>query len=103
MLRKEFAGNSCKVTFILPESIAKNAVDVYLVGAFTKWNTSPLRMLKVGDSFEVAVELPIDQEYTFKYIVDNNWLIDLNADKYRPNPFTGDDSVVMTYTDHNNS
>jgi hypothetical protein len=42
------------------------------------------------------MELPRNKEYRFKYLIDSkHWENDWHADKYVPNSFGNDDSVVV--------
>ena len=90
---KEF----CKVTFRLPKEAVQEASQVTLVGDFNQWDTNetPMQKLKNGD-FKVTLELACDQEYKFRYLIDNTqWENDWQADKYTPNGFGSDDSIVI--------
>lgn len=98
MLKKQVLKNKpiCKVTFTLPEAV--KAESVYLVGDFNGWDekATPMKRLKSG-YFTVTLELEKDREYQFRYLVnDTEWHNDWHADKYVPNPFSGDNSVVTT-------
>ena len=88
---------ACKVTFRLPKEAAPFAKSVAIVGDFNGWdiNATPMKMLKNGGC-TVCLELEIDREYRYKYLIDGAyWENDWNADKYVPNSFGGDDSVVV--------
>ena len=98
MLKKQYLKSKpvCKVTFYTPEQI--QAEEVYLVGDFNQWteNATPMDKMKDG-RFKVTVELDKDAEYQFRYLVNGaEWHNDWDADKYVPNPFSGDNSVVIT-------
>lgn len=85
-----------KVTFVLPEDI--RAETCHLVGDFNDWDetATPMTRRKNG-RFTVTLDLETGQEYQFRYLVDGaEWHNDWNADQYVPNPFTGDNSVVVT-------
>ena len=88
-------GKQVKVTFYthkLPE-----AESVYLVGDFNDWDESSHPMTKLKDGrFKLDVKLDPDNEYQFRYLVDGEWHNEWEADKYVPNPFSGDNSVVST-------
>ncbi len=87
----------CKVTFKLPENAANKAQKVSIVGDFNNWDyySTPMKKLKNGD-FSVSLDLEKDREYRFRYLIDNvKWENDCKADKYIPNPFGDEDSVVM--------
>jgi 1,4-alpha-glucan branching enzyme len=98
MLNKQYpkSKSTCKVTFTLPEIV--QAETVYLVGEFNEWNESatPMKKNNKGD-FTTTLELEPGREYPFRYLVNGSeWHNDWNADKYIPNPFSGDNSVVIT-------
>jgi 1,4-alpha-glucan branching enzyme len=87
----------CQVTFRLPKEAAPEADQVTLVGDFNQWDTNetPMQKLKNGD-FKVTLELACEQEYKFRYLIDNSqWENDWQADKYTPNGFGTDDSIVI--------
>jgi 1,4-alpha-glucan branching enzyme len=86
----------CKVTFSLPAQV--QGENVFLVGDFNNWDegTTPMKRNKDG-SFSATLELPVGAEYQFRYLVNGaEWHNDWEADKYVPNPFSGDNSVVIT-------
>jgi 1,4-alpha-glucan branching enzyme len=87
---------ACKVTFVLPKDAAPEAESVCLLGEFNNWaqDAHPLKKLKDGD-FAITLELETGRAYRFRYMIDgwkyeNDWF----ADRYEPNPFGGEDSVV---------
>lgn len=91
------AGRACKVTFRLPKEAAPDARMVTVVGDFNNWNVTETKMkkLKNGD-FTTTLELPCNREYRFRYLIDaNRWENDWFADKYIPNRYGSDDSVVI--------
>ena len=100
MLKKKFLKSKpvCKVTFYLPEAVEGDAA--YLVGDFNDWSeeATPMDQLKDG-RFKATLNLDKDAEYQFRYLVDGEWHNDWEADKYVPNPFSGDNSVVSTLED----
>jgi 1,4-alpha-glucan branching enzyme len=98
MLKKQYLKSKpiCKVTFYLPAAV--KAETVHLVGDFNNWDehSTPMKKLK-DDRFTVMLELESGKEYQFRYLVDQSeWHNDWEADKYVPNPFSGDNSVVTT-------
>ncbi|MEL6272092.1 MAG: isoamylase early set domain-containing protein [Chloroflexota bacterium] len=97
MLKKKHLKSKpvCKVTFYLPKDVGGE--DVYLVGDFNEWreDATPMEKLKDG-RFKVTLDLDADQEYQFRYLVDGEWHNDWEADRYVPNTFGGDNSVVST-------
>lgn len=94
---KKFLKNgSCKVTFRLPKEAAPDAREIAIVGDFNDWDRSQTFMtrLKNGD-FKVTLEIPSGREYRFRYFIDGSyWENDWQADKYAPNDFGCDDSVL---------
>jgi 1,4-alpha-glucan branching enzyme len=87
---------TCKVTFYTPDSI--EAETIHLVGDFNEWNETSHQMEKLKDGrFKLTLDLPTGKEYQFRYLVNSSeWHNDWEADKYVPNPFSGDNSVVTT-------
>ena len=98
MLKKQYLKSKpiCKVTFYTPEAI--EAETVYLVGDFNEWSETETEMSKLKDGrFKVTLDLDSDREYQFRYLVNGEeWHNDWEADKYVPNPFSGDNSVIVT-------
>ncbi len=97
-IEKEFLKNRpvCKVTFNLPQAAAPDAKTVSVVGEFNNWSpdATPMRRRK-DNGFSVSLELEKGRSYRFRYIIDgskyeNDWA----ADRYQPNPYGGEDSVV---------
>jgi 1,4-alpha-glucan branching enzyme len=87
----------CRVTFRLPKEAATDAMYVSIVGDFNNWSITetPLKKLKNGD-FTATITLPCNREYKFRYLIDSDrWENDWCADKYVPNCYGGDDSVVV--------
>lgn len=99
MLKKQFLKSKpvCKVTFTLPEQI--KAESAYLVGDFNNWDekATAMKKAKKNGQFSITLELETGRDYQFRYLVNGtDWHNDWNADKYVPNPFSGDNSVVTT-------
>jgi 1,4-alpha-glucan branching enzyme len=97
MLKKDYLKEKpiCKVTFVLPEAI--QAKSAHLVGDFNNWNPVDAAMkLQKDGHFTLTLDLDKGREYQFRYLVNNSeWHNEWAADKYVPNPFHGDNSVVM--------
>jgi hypothetical protein len=87
----------CKVTFRLPKDAAPNAKVVSIVGDFNNWNVKQSRMKKMSNGdFTLTLPLPCSGEYHFRYLVDaEKWENDWFADKYIPNEYGEDNSVVV--------
>ncbi len=97
MMKKSYAknGKTCKVTFYTNKEI--KAETVHLVGDFNDWDekATPMSPLKDG-RFTVQLTLEPGREYQFRYLVNGTeWHNDWDADKYAPNPYNGDNSVVI--------
>ncbi len=105
MLKKKFLKTKCKVTFELPATLAENAEVVYLVGDFNDWDERATVLdkqttKKNGTTFSITLDLDLNQEYQYRYLVNGtDWHNDWDADKYLPNPFSGDNSVAVTKPD----
>jgi 1,4-alpha-glucan branching enzyme len=87
----------CRVTFRLPKEAAQAARHVSVVGDFNNWSITetPMKKLKNGD-FKATITLRCDREYKFRYLIDaDRWENDWYADKYVPNCYGSDDSVVV--------
>ncbi len=87
----------CKVTFKLPNEAAPDAQKVSIVGDFNNWDggAAVMKRLKNGD-FTIIMELETGREYCYRYLIDaTKWENDWCADRYRPNPFGCDDSVII--------
>ena len=98
-LKKQYLKKSpsCKVTFRLPKEAAPTAEMVTVVGDFNNWDLQGTQMqkLKSGD-FKTTLELPCNNEFRFRYLIDEDrWENDWAADKYLPNGYGDDDSVVV--------
>jgi 1,4-alpha-glucan branching enzyme len=96
MLKKQYAKNNkdCKVTFYTNQEI--KAETVHLVGDFNDWNETshPMEALKDG-RFKLTITLDPNKEYQFRYLINKTeWHNDWDADKYAPNPYGGDNSIV---------
>jgi 1,4-alpha-glucan branching enzyme len=98
MLKKQFlkTKDAVKVTFSLPEAV--QGETVFLVGDFNNWDEAATTMKRQKNgSFTVTLDLERNREYQFRYLVNGTeWHNDWEADKYVPNPYSGDNSVVVT-------
>lgn len=87
----------CKVTFKLAKKLVNSANQVVLTGDFNNWDIEsiPMKKLKSGE-YTASVDLEKGKEYRFKYLIDGKrWLNEPEADKYEPNEFQGENSVVV--------
>lgn len=83
----------CKVTFTVP---AEKAQKVAVVGDFNNWKpkNGTLRKLKNG-TFKGTLDLPKENTYEFKYLIDGNFVNDPEADRYQWNDFAGGENAVL--------
>ncbi len=84
----------CKATFILPQGIA--ARSAHVVGDFNGWDeqATPMTQLKSG-VWKAQVRLEAGRSYQYRYLVNGSeWHNDSAADRYVPNPYGGDNSVI---------
>lgn len=99
-LQKQFlkSKQACKVTFCLPETAAKGAKEVKVVGDFNNWEKDKGIPMKVKNGEYLATtELKTGGAYQFRYLIDNEtWENDEAADGYAPTPFGVENSVVVT-------
>ncbi len=97
-IEKTFLENRpvCKVTFTMPRAAAPGAERVCLLGEFNNWSRDATPMTRQQNhDFSVSLELAKGRSYRFRYLIDgtkfeNDWA----ADRYTPNPYGGEDSVV---------
>ncbi|MEC7265651.1 MAG: isoamylase early set domain-containing protein [Bacteroidota bacterium] len=83
----------CKVTFSVP---ADEAETVAVVGDFNKWTPkgSGLKKLKDG-TFKGTFELPVENSYEFRYLIDGNYSNDAEADRFQWNEYAGTENAVL--------
>ena len=83
----------CKVTFTVP---AEDAKKVSVVGDFNGWNPkgSTLRKLKNGP-FKGTLELPKENAYEFRYLIDGTYVNETEADRYQWNDYAGAENAVI--------
>jgi len=87
----------CKVTFKLSKDLSNYANQVVLTGDFNNWDLEslPMKKLKSGE-FTTSLDLEKGREYQFRYLIDGQiWLNETEADKYVPNEFQSENSVVI--------
>ncbi|SDR75393.1 isoamylase early set domain-containing protein [Christiangramia echinicola] len=81
----------CKITFCVP---AKEAHKVEVAGDFNSWELSELKKYKNGN-FKGQFNVPVDQKYQFRYIVDGQWINEAEADGYQWNDFAAAENSVL--------
>ena len=95
VIKKQFIKTKpvCKVTFSLE---AKEANAAAVVGDFNNWNATEgeLSKLKNG-TFKAVFDLPKDNSYEFKYLVDGDYVNETEADGLRWNEFANAENSVL--------
>jgi 1,4-alpha-glucan branching enzyme len=83
-----------KVTFKLPAEWVTESASV--VGDFNNWDPTVNKLEKKNGGWETEVKLKPNAEYQFRYLVDGTkWINDDAADKYVPNEYGSENSVVV--------
>lgn len=98
MINKRFfkTKDEVEVTFELPQEHANNSVA--LVADFLDWQPMLMKKVAKSKSFKFKTRLPKDQQFEFRYLIDNErWINDPSADQYKPNGFGEDNGLVHTY------
>lgn len=94
-IKKQFIKTKpvCKVTFSVE---AKEATAAAVVGDFNNWNPEEgvLSKLKNG-TFKAAFDLPKDNSFEFRYLVDGAYWNEEQADSYRWNEFANAENSVL--------
>ena len=90
--KRPSSAGKVSVTFRVPADVSAAAAE--LVGEFTEW--SPIAMTLVdGGEHVVVLDLDAGVSYRFRYRLDGDrWVNDWAADRYVPNDYGSDDSVV---------
>ncbi len=66
--------------------------EVGIVGDFTEWKIHSLQ--NVGDTYMISYDL-LPGRYRYKYIVDGVWMPDPRHQMREPDPFGGENSVII--------
>ncbi|WP_026708295.1 isoamylase early set domain-containing protein [Flavobacterium frigidarium] len=94
-IKKQFVKTKpvCKVTFVLAGG---DALKASVVGDFNSWDASAgaLTKLKNGN-FKGVFDLSKDATYEFKYLVDDAYVNEEEADDYVWNEFAGSENSVL--------
>jgi hypothetical protein len=83
------------VTFTLPAEV--QASTVALCGEFNQWSAGDLRLQRGSDGcWRATVALEPGHSYRYRYLLDSErWEDAWQADRYVPNSFGGEDSVIF--------
>jgi hypothetical protein len=83
------------VTFTLPSEVG--AGDVALCADFNNWTAGSIPLSRGGDgAWQVTIPLEPGNSYHYRYLLDGQrWENAWQADRYEPNPFGSDNSVVI--------
>jgi 1,4-alpha-glucan branching enzyme len=84
-----------QVTFTLPATI--DAQEVALCGEFNNWSTDDIKLARNLDGpWRTIVVLEPGRSYRYRYLLDKQrWENAWHADDYVPNPYGGEDSVIV--------
>ncbi|MBQ7567638.1 isoamylase early set domain-containing protein [bacterium] len=106
--KHELGSEKCRVTFKLSKELASahQAVGARLAGTFNDWGKEDpdkyvMNVLKNG-SFSITITLPANNEYLYKYVIQNAngevWVVD--DDKTVETRVTDfENSYISTYLD----
>lgn len=95
-IKKQYLKNkqTCKVTFIVA---AKESENVAVLGDFNQWNPEATSLVKLKNgTFKGVVDLEKDQSYEFRYLIDNDYSNDEQADSYKWNNFANAENGVLS-------
>ncbi|MBA5761451.1 isoamylase early set domain-containing protein [Vibrio sp. 404] len=98
MINKRFfkTKDEVEVTFEFPQESVSSSVA--LVADFLDWQPTLMKKVAKTKSFKFKTRLPKDQQFEFRYLVDNErWINDPSADQYKANGFGEDNGLVNTY------
>jgi hypothetical protein len=73
---------------------APAAKSVKLAGDFTEWEKAPLDMVQSYDGTWFTIVPLLPGTYSYRFIVDGQWLDDPQCAKHVPNPFGSEDAVL---------
>lgn len=82
-----------KANHIFELSQSLNAKSVIVTGSFNGWNTQGYRMIKQGGKWILPIYLQ-PGKYTYKFIVDDNWILDPANKLYEQNEYRTNNSVL---------
>ena len=75
-----------------------DAGEVRIAGSFTGWRPDPMKRKGHGN-WEISFRLP-EGKYSYKLLSDGNWIKDPGNKKSEPDPFGGENSVIILKAAH---
>ena len=87
-----------KVTWAIDKKTANGAEAINLSGSFNDWShhEHPMEKLRSG-AFKIVMELPKNEEYQFRYLVDQTkWINEDEADRYTDNQLSNEQNCVIS-------
>jgi 1,4-alpha-glucan branching enzyme len=99
LTKRKMGRGKVRVTFAMPP--LEGVTALHLVGDFNNWSVSehPLQQDKDG-GWSVSLTLDAGRDYQFRYFANGaEWHNDWAADRYVPNEFGTDNSLVSTKDD----
>src|SRR6266849_6624902 len=95
--KKALPDGTVAATFELPASIW--ADSIHLVGDFNQWDHTslPMKQRHSDGVWEVTLALQAARDYQYRYLINGTyWQNDWQADRYTPNPYSSENSVLST-------
>jgi len=74
----------------------KNAEKIYLSGSFNNWSTSQLPLIRSDSGWLVRIKLK-PGKYSYKYIIDGQWIKDPFNHQFEDDSYSGYNSVVFCF------
>ena len=88
------AASTVDVAFTLPADV--HADSVALCGDFNDWSAEATALERGDDgSWQISIPLEPGRSYRYRYLLDGERWANGQADRYEPNPYGGDDSVIV--------
>jgi glycosidase len=72
---------------------------VVLAGTFNGWSTDATPMRLEGGKWAITLLMPVG-EYQYKFVADGNWITDRTAEKFHPDGYGGQNSIVVVSEAH---
>ena len=95
LTKRKLRNGLVRVVFAMPP--VAGSQTIHLVGDFNDWSETATPMAPQADgSWEAKLDLENNRHYHYRYLVNGHeWHNDWAADEYAPNPYGGDNSVVV--------